>query len=721
MSSPLAQEPFPQVRNAWFNRLLPLAVFASAWLLFQVQPMVAKRLLPWFGGGTAIWTTAMLFFQAALFAGYLYAHVLGQRLAPRGQVVAHGLLLAAAAVLLTAVRVVPDERWIPTSVDRPALQILVTLAACVGLPFMLLAATAPLSQVWFARANPGQTPYRLYALSNAGSLAALLSYPFVVEPNLGLERQGLIWTATFGAFAVLLVASGFLSLGGSDDSASSETAPANTRDPASPAPPKSPRPPQGTRSRRLEQFLWLALPACASLLLLAVTTYLCQDVASIPLLWIAPMVVYLLSFILTFESDRWYRRWPWLAIMATASFAMVMTWRYNETIVFVIPLASNLIFLLAACMVCHGELAAMRPPAERLTAFYLSLSAGGAIGGLLAAVVAPLAFVDHLEFPVAVVAMWALSLAVVVTDRNSPLYRGRPVGPLIGILLLLVTLIGIMGREVANSRSHAVAMGRNFYGSLKVREIAGGYENLTHYKLTNGSTSHGAQLRRPDRRRIASSYYHPLTGVGQLLAPMPEKPRRVGVVGLGAGTLAAYAHPADVYRFYDINPQVIDFADRYFTYLPDARERGATMEVVEGDARLQLQNEPPQAFDVLALDAFNSDSIPSHLLTLEAFEIYLRHVKPDGILAVHVSNRYLDLSMVVKAAARRLALDSLYIEAYPDSTPTGTASVWVLLARPEGKLAERARGISLEDESLKVEPVTWTDDRNNIIDILYMN
>jgi SAM-dependent methyltransferase len=719
MSTPLSQEPVPPAQNAWFNRLLPLAVFTSAWLLFQVQPMVAKRLLPWFGGGTAIWTTAMLFFQAALFAGYLYAHVLGRRFSPRGQVVAHGLMLAAAVVLIATVRVVPDEQWIPTSVERPALQILVTLAACVGLPFTLLAATAPLSQVWFARANPGQTPYRLYALSNAGSLAALLSYPFVVEPNLGLERQGLVWTSTFGIFAVLLVASGFLSLRANE--APLPAPPETTAENPARRGPNEASKPQGARSRPLEQFLWLALPACASLLLLAVTTFLCQDVASIPLLWIAPMVIYLLSFILTFESDRWYHRWPWLAIMATASFAMVMMWRYHETMGFILPLAANLIFLLAACMVCHGELAAMRPSAERLTAFYLSLSAGGAIGGLLAAVVAPLVFVDHVEFPVAVAAMWALSLAVVVTDRGSPLYRGRPVGPLIGILLLYVTLIGIMAREVANGRQYAVAMARNFYGSLKVREIAGEYENIAHYKLTNGSTSHGAQLRRPDRRRIASSYYYPLTGIGQIVAPMPEKPRRLGVVGLGSGTLAAYAHAGDVYRFYEINPQVIDFAEKYFTYLPDARERGATIEIVEGDARLQLQHESPQEYDLLALDAFNSDSIPSHLLTLEAFEIYLRHVKTDGILAVHVSNRYLDLSMVVKAATRHFSLDNLYIAAHPDPTPTGTPSVWVLVARPEAKLAERARGISLEDESLKVEPVLWTDDRNNIIDILYMN
>jgi spermidine synthase len=693
--------------SPWLNRLLGATVLVSAWLLFQVQPMVAKRLLPWFGGGTAIWTTAMLFFQSALLLGYLYAHVVARRLAPRRQAALHAVVLLAAVAIVIAVGVVPGERWIPATNAHPAGRILVTLAACVGLPYLALAATAPLVQVWFARVNPNRSPYRLYALSNFGSLAALVSYPLVVEPNFGLAHQAIAWSALFAAFAAMCAASAYLTLRTSETNQPPVKAPAAARAPASSAPARPPA---------LQQFFWIALPACASIILLSVTTYLCQDVASIPLLWIAPMVIYLVSFILTFDSDRWYRRWLWLAVLAVGSFAAVTAWHLDEELSWQWLAAAHLLLLLGVAVVCHGELARMRPAANRLTAFYLSISAGGALGGFLTGVVAPLVLSDFYELPLGIIAAWLLAMLALVTDRSSRFYDGRAFKSLLAMNALLITLMIGMWTELRRARTNLVAVERNFYGSLRVREIGadvpGGYR-----KLTNGHISHGVQFLAPENRRFPAQYYYPATGVGQLLAAPHTAPRRVGVVGLGAGTLAVYADARDRFTFYEINPQVIDFADKFFTYLSDARDRFATITIVEGDARLSLESADPQNFDVLVLDAFTSDAIPSHLLTREAFAIYLRHLRqPDGVLAVHISNRFIDLAPVVRAAVEHYKLEGRLVPAAADGTPPGSPSIWALVARPGAQLAGRTYSAPIELATKRA--VIWTDDYNNIVELL---
>jgi hypothetical protein len=708
MPSPTGSAENPR-RPALASALLSAATLLGAWLLFQVQPMVAKRLVPWFGGGTAVWTTVMVFFQAALFAGYLYAHALCIRFSAQRQITFHAALLAGAVALLAVVSVVPTDEWQPVADCRPALHILLALCACVGLPYVLLSATAPLVQSWFARANPGVAPYRLYALSNFGSLAALATYPFFVEPNLGVARQGVAWSVLFTVFAALCAGSGYLALRAAPNANGVTVSPAEGRPSVEVSP---------DRRRPLEQFFWLALPACASVALLAITAYLCQDVASIPLLWIAPMVVYLLTFILTFESDRWYRRWPWFAALAVLSFAAVFAWFGNESFSFVTQLAIHLALLLSLGMVCHGELAYMRPPASRLTAFYLSIAGGGALGGVLVAVVAPLAFADFYELPLSILAAWVLALAAIVTDRSSKFYDGGAFAPLVGMIALLIALALAMGAYEARKRSHSIAVARNFYGALKVREIGGDRPDVAYLKLNNGRISHGVQFLLPDNRRFPSQYYHAGTGVGQLLGAQPAAPRRVGVVGLGVGTLAAYAESGDSFRFYEINPQVIEFADKYFTFLADARARGAEMTMVLGDARLMLEREPPQNFDVLALDAFTSDAIPTHLLTVEAFEIYVRHLRePDGVLAVHVSNRYMDLDRVVRATAARVKLEGRLVPAPTDGSPAGSSSLWALLYRPGAAISENDLGIPL-DAAPTGPAVLWTDDDNNIVRIL---
>jgi len=697
-------------RSSKFDLAIATTAAVSAWLIFQVQPMVAKRILPWFGGGTAVWTTVMLFFQSALFLGYLYAHLATTRLRPNRQVHVHLALLAAAAMLATIVGVLPSDEWLPENNEQPAAHIIVMLAAAVGLPYLALAATAPLTQVWFARVHPNQSPYRLYALSNAGSLAALISYPFLVEPNIGVAAQGVAWSALFVGFALLCAGSGLASLRGTVGVAPKHDAEPTAVD-------------ESIEARRpFERFFWIALPATASAALLAITNHLCQDVLSVPLLWIAPMVVYLLSFILTFDSDRWYRRDVWLPLGALASFIAAFAWYQRNTVELITLLTVDLALLAAICMICHGELVRMRPSPRRLTSFYLSIAAGGAIGGLLVAIAAPLWLNDYYELQLSVVAAWLLTLASLVTDRRSPFFdggKGRAFKSLLAMIGLLATLCIVMYSHVARQQTGVMGQGRNFFGVLKVRYVRA-ESGDEYFDLANGRITHGAQFLAPNNRRVPMMYYHADSGIGKVLVNHdPAHPRRIGVIGLGTGTIAAYAEPNETFRCYDINPQVFDFAEEHFSYLADARGRGATIELIEGDARLALESEPPQNFDVLVLDAFNSDSIPAHLLTMEAFELYLKHLQdPQGVLAVHISSDHLNLSPVIKAAADRFKLDAIVIEVPPDDTPATSACVWVLLTRTAGVLSEQEVGVRLNDYLQGRSAVTWTDDFSSLLKVL---
>lgn len=711
-AAPLAARPSRAIDFA-----LAATAALSAWLIFQVQPMVAKRILPWFGGGTAVWTTVMLFFQAALFFGYLYAHLATKWFTPRRQVHLHVALLAAAAMLAAIVGVLPSDEWRPEGNDQPALHILVMLAAAVGLPYLSLSATAPLTQVWFARIHPGRSPYRLYALSNVGSLAALLSYPFLIEPKLGVVAQGVSWSSSFVVFALLCAWSALASLRARGDSPSPSIDAASVASEAVAATaeivPES--------SRKLQQFFWLALPATASAALLAITTYLCQDVPSVPLLWIAPMVVYLLSFILTFDSDRWYRRDVWFSVGAIASFAAVISWYQQSALSLPVLAGLHLALLAAICMICHGELVRRRPAADRLTTFYLSISAGGAIGGLLVGIVAPLVFDDYYELQLSVLAAWGLGLLAIVTDRTSPFFDGGKreyYGGTLGMAALLVILAAGMGINVAMRRDGVLQRDRNFYGVLAVRQMETGTPDA-FVELSNGHTTHGGQFLADMHRRVPMWYYHADSGIGILMRENPDAPRRVGVIGLGAGTLAAYAQEGETFRFYDINPQVFDLAVNYFKYLSDAHERGATVELMPGDARIVLESESAQNFDVLVLDAFNSDSIPAHLLTLEAFELYLKHLKdPEGYLAVHVSSVHLDLVPVIKAAAEKFKLNGAIIEIPADGTPATAGSTWVLLTRQANPFVDLDVALPLEDGRGAIPSVIWTDDFSSLLDVL---
>ncbi len=659
-------------------------IFLSSFLLFLVQPLIARLILPWFGGSAAVWTTCMLFFQALLLAGYAYAHFLQKSVFQgKRQAIVHTVFLLAA---VAALPIAPGEQWKPLGDEEPVSRILLLLCASVGLPYLLLAATSPLLQAWFARARPAENPYRLFAVSNLASLAALLGYPFAVEPFLGGAQQVSLWSWLFAAFAVLCAAVAWLTPGGRvSDVASDEVSPVGKQD----------------------LVLWLALSATGSLLLLAVTSHLTQNVGAVPLLWLVPLALYLGSFILAFQ-ERYRPQWLWSPLLTLLA---AMGWLLVDgdfDFDLGVQLAVFLPGLFLGCLFCHGELYRLRPAPSRLTGFYLAISAGGALGGLAAAVFAPLAFSGYYELGIGMVALGLLAAL-----RFAPLGRV----PRWASLAALLGVAAAAMYDAARYHQDVLLAQRSFYGVLRVKEYGIGDESHLR-RLVHGAIMHGEQYMSDKQRRNLTTYYHQDSGIGAAIRSLGERPARVGVIGLGTGTLAAFGRAGDVYRFYDINPQVVKVANAEFSYLADSAAR---IEIALGDARLTLEREPPQRFDVLAVDAFSSDAIPVHLITREALGTYLKHVGEHGIVAFHVSNRFLDLIPVVARIASEQGAHAAIVRDDPDEEedPRRSRSDWVLVSRDAASLSRpeiAARGaVPAED---KPEWRTWTDDYSNLIQIL---
>ncbi len=667
-------------------------IFLSAFLLFQVQPIIAKMILPWFGGGAAVWTTCMLFFQLLLVGGYLYAHWTTRRLGARTQAIVHCALLALAAAALP---IVPDAGWKPAGDGDPGAHILGLLTVTVGLPYFVLATTGPLAQVWYSRAHRGALPYRLYALSNAGSMLALLTYPVAVEPWLPTRAQALGWSGAFIVFALACAVLAWRSRGASWEVAAGAA--------AADAPPAAGR-----------YLLWGALAATASVLLLAFTSQLSQNVAPIPFIWVLPLALYLLSFILAFDGSGWYRRGIYLPLtavgLAGVTALLHADFRHAELWVMLPAYAAT---LFAACMVCHGELVRLKPAPRYLTGFYLAISIGGALGGVFVGLVAPRVFLDLYELPVGLVMMAAMAALVLALDAHTiaGALRGAVVA---GAGALAVALAGTLWWIYDGYARDTTVRVRNFYAAMRVRDSGFGAEQ--ERVLTHGSITHGKQFTVPERRKWVTTYYGETSGVGRaILAAGLDGPVRVGVIGLGAGTLAGYGRAGDSFRLYEINPQVIELARAQFTYVADTR---AKVEMSLGDARLSLEREPPQGFDVLAMDAFSSDAIPVHLLTAEALETYFRHLKPGGVLAVHISNRYLDLKPVLRAAAARFGRHARLVDEDSDDARGVYGSTWVLIADDPGvferpPLAGAAAPLE-SDRRVRL----WTDDYSDLWRIL---
>lgn len=674
-------------------------IFLSAFLLFQVQPLISKSILPWFGGTPSVWTTCMLFFQVVLFGGYAYAHGLIHRVSPRGQLIVHlGLMLSALCVL----PITPSTTWKPDTNANPSIWIVMLLSANVGLPFFVLSATGPLLQAWFGRSTNGRSPYRLYAVSNAGSLLALISYPFLVEPKFATTVQAELWSWTFGAFTVCCALCGWQMCRSANPSsiaapeaslpfAKSELAP--------------------TWGRRA---MWFGLSMMASVMLLATTNQVCLDVASVPFLWVLPLSLYLMSFILCFDSDRWYSRRTF-SIAMFVSFAgisvVLLKGSGGSLIAQVLVYMAGLFF---CAMVCHGELVRLKPAAKHLTAFYLVMAAGGAAGGIFVGLIAPLIFPAFLELHVGLLGCTALVLLVFFGDRSWVLHAGRPRWAWGLVLIGVFAFTAVLRVQADTVFQNAVTVTRNFYGVLKVQERDADDPKRHRFRLMHGRIVHGLQFVLPSKQMEPTTYYGRNSGVGLILdREHRSHPQRVGVVGLGVGTLAAYARSGDEYRFYEINPEVTRLAKRYFSYLAKCP---GEVSIATGDARLLLEHEAPHQFDTLVLDAFSGDAIPAHLLTLEAFGIYLKHLKNEGILAIHYSNLHFDLEPVIAAAADHHGLTAVAVMSDGDENLGTKPALWMLLARNPNVL--KFEKLQTASHALQQRRVPWTDNRSNMFEIL---
>ena len=669
-------------------------IFLSAFLLFGVQPLLGRYLLPWFGGMPEVWTTCMLFFQVFLLAGYAYAHALS-RLKLTWQMLIHAVVVLAAAVTLS---IVPEAAMKPTPNDVPVVKILWICAMCVGAAYFVLSATSPLIQHWFSQALPGRNPYRLYALSNAGSLLALASFPFVFEPLMTRNAMATSWEWGFWAYAGLVAICGAVVGMAHPTTAKNRLEAGDTM----------------ARPTMRNRLFWLALPMAASVELLAVTNKITLDIAVIPFLWVLPLGLYLLSFILCFDHPRWYRRNFFMALLIAGIVGHIWVGRAAADMHVGLIISIYAVMLFACCMVCHGELYLLRPGSRHLTGFYLAIAAGGAMGGVFVAVIAPRIFNLYHELHIGLLA--TVMFVLLCQNNLSPAMAKRR--PWWAAALCIVGIGGIFLQDQRAMQSQKTLENtRNFFGILSVLEESPDEPALHKRLMLHGTTYHGLQFLADDKRRLPTAYYAPNSGIGLLLKhKVTAAPRHIGIVGLGVGTIAAYGNAGDRIRFYEINPEVERMARQYFTYLADSP---AAVEVVLGDARLSLEYQPPQNYDVLVLDAFSSDAVPVHLLTAEAFTIYLSHLAEDGVLAVHISTQHLDLQSVVWKLAEHFGLKSCWIENYEDLQTGALASDWILLSK-SGTVLDQSIFTTRQSPPYADLPRVplWTDDHINLLKIL---
>jgi spermidine synthase len=669
-------------------RFYALAIFLGSTLLFLLEPIAAKRLVPLLGGSAAVWTACLVFFQTALLLGYYVAHLLVTRTTLRAQVTVYVGLLALSVVQL--VRAV--EPTLRADVDRPIASVLWLLSSLIGLPFVTLSATSPLLQAWFARTTPRDRSdaYGLFAISNLGSIAALLAYPWLIEPRWTLRTQTILVIIVLAMLALLAGALG-VSVRNAGDGADTTTVGESAGVPAT------------------TRVLWVALAACASLLLAATTTHISQNVAALPLVWIVPLVAYLLSFVVAFSARSWLPRW---LVVGLAIAGQLLSAELLDRGVLGVPIipatAAFCVALFFLCLFLHRELYQRRPAPRHLTSFYFHVAAGGALGAVLVAIVAPL--VSSGNYDVAIGLALTAVLGLVVAWPGSRVMR-------FVWAALIVDAIVLVASQVDND-SDAILRVRNFYGTLRVVQ--------THQppkadvrSLYHGVIVHGRQVFQTELRRVPYTYYARTSGLGLALDQCCHgRPRRIGVIGLGAGTIAVYGNPGDTIRFYEINRPVEDIAKSYFTYLGDSP---AAVEIVPGDARVSLAAEPPQRYDVLVVDAFSGDAIPAHLLTVQALEVYRRHLAPGGIVAFHVSNDFVALAPVVEQLARNAGMQAVRVVDREDPTREVFDSEWVLVTANAEFLANPAVVRARQPIEVPAGLRLWTDDYSSLFPIIKLS
>ncbi len=677
-------------------RRFAAVTFLSALLLFLVQPLMGRTILPWFGGASSVWTTCLLFYQTLLFVGYAYAH-LGRRLRLRHQVLLHIGLVGLTLALLP---ITPSLAWRPAGPQDPTIHLLALLTVSVGGPYLLLAGTTPLLHDWFGQSDPDGSPYRLYAVSNAGSLLALLAYPTVMEPLLRVHLQGVVWSWGYVAFAVAVAGVGWSAA----RRASASTADAR----AVPA----------ARPSRGDLAFWVTASACGSGFLLAVTNTITQDVASIPLLWIVPLALYLSTFILAFGGH--YRRRTWGALLVVALGVTDLLWAGGFALSVVAQLLLGSGVLVAGCMVAHGELAASAPAPPRLTTFYLTMAGGGALGGGLVALVAPAVLPDYYELPFFV--LLALGILLAAHVRRAPARSPRSLLVTTRVTLAGLTAAGVVLFAAQARRRHrdTVASVRNFYGVLRVQDHPPGVLHGLRV-LRHGRIFHGAEFMDSARLGVPTTYFTRGSGVELAIRTTPRRvrgePLRIGVIGLGVGTLAAWTRPGDTLRFYEIDPAAERLARRYFTYLSSSP---GFVDVVLGDGRIALERDVARAhghplYDILVVDAFAGDAVPVHLLTRECADLYRRAVAPRGRILFQITNRHVDLEPVVRGLAEAEGMQAVRIDQAASPRQGALANSWMILAPRNEPLPAP---VALAETRPSGRTVLWTDDYSNVLGLL---
>ena len=717
--------------------------------MFVLQPLFGKLLLPLLGGTPAVWNSCMVFYQSLLFLGYLYAHLIASRLHPQRQVIVH---LSVIALSLLALPIALPENLIPPTQNNPTFWIFSTLALAIGLPFFILSTTSPLMQKWFSNIGHKNSadPYFLYAASNTGSLVSLLSYPFLIEPNWGLSAQQADWSMGYLGLCILIALCGAAQWKNYQASQLADS-------------PLTTKITQAPLLSWKTKIYWGALAFVPSSLLLGLTNFISTDIASVPLLWIIPLTVYLLSFVIVFS--RWNdKSHGWLIKLQTLFFIPFIAYAFINPadLPYWAYLGFHVIAFFFAVMVCHGELAAQRPHSAHLTTYYLIMSFAGMLGGMFNTFLAPFVFNGIYEYPLMIIA--ALLLRPSAAKLNSKEIAMQLIDPLLllgigagiyfsvtnligyfdGIVISLIILTiavyfmrkrvvayaGLIGVIISaamslhHAESHTLMQERTFFGVMAVRESILTDENNqpeTYHELFHGTTKHGAQRLIASESKTPLTYYSRPSPMGQLFKTFDQVNENwnIGVVGLGAGALACYAKPLQTWTLYEIDPLVVDIAKNtaYFTYLSQCAPN-AVSEV--GDARLSLQNKPDGSFDLLMMDAFSSDAVPTHLLTKEAIELYFKKLKPNGILAFHITNRHLLLKKVVSIHAEQMHLAALINEFKPQTdAPLIVATDWVVLAKNSDTLKplQTSQIGSWQKMPLYFDMPAWTDDFTNIVSI----